>query len=155
MTQQLHLVAASGGPLSGLFGRFLLVMALFGGVLVVMRRRTVIRRRRLRRARMEFEAAQKSGFVQVCSRDPLEDADGPRVRVHRAPDRPSLAASASPVGGRPGAAARPRPGGDPTWLDRDRHTARRPNRPARPRAGADGLAQETRELPRVVLDHDL
>ena len=28
-------------------------------------------------------------------------------------------------------------------------------RPARPRAGADGLAQETRQMPPVVLDHDL
>jgi serine-type D-Ala-D-Ala carboxypeptidase (penicillin-binding protein 5/6) len=156
LTHQLRFVTASAGLGSGLFARFLLVVGLFGGVLVVMRRRTVVRRRRLRRARLEFEAAQKSGFVQVCSRDPLEDADGPRVRVHRVADRPSLAAAASPVRGRPGAAARPRATADPTWVDpdRDRHSARRPVRP-RPRAGADGLAQETREIQRVVLDHDL
>jgi hypothetical protein len=155
LTQHLRFVTASSGLGSGLVGRLLLVLALFGGVLVVMRRRTVIRRRKLRRARLEFEAALKWGFALVCRRAPLVDVEAPGVRGPRAPPRPAGAAAASPVGARPGAAARARVDGDPTWVDRDRHAARRPSRPARPRAGADGLAQETREIPRVVLDHDL
>ncbi len=73
----------------------------------LLRRRAIVKQRRIRLQRRKFIEAQRKGLVHVCTREAVEDGDTPTVRVHRMSERPSTAAAASPVVGRPMGSSRP------------------------------------------------